>query len=74
MTGFQEDADEAGKCFAVGRYTACVFHLMRIMERCVQKMGRDLGVYDKIVAEKGVPRFLVMSDSSKNGQIARRKE
>jgi predicted RND superfamily exporter protein len=24
--------------------------------------------------EDGVPRFLVMSDSSKNGQIARRKE
>ncbi len=33
------DAVEAGNCFAVGRYTACVFHLMRIMEDCVQKIG-----------------------------------
>ncbi len=26
------DIEEAGKCFAVGRNTACVFHLMRVME------------------------------------------
>jgi len=40
----REDAEEAGNCFAFGRYTACVFHLMRVMERCVQKMGRLLGL------------------------------
>lgn len=34
-----EDADEAGNCFAVGRYTACVFHLMRIVETLVQELG-----------------------------------
>lgn len=29
------DFDEAGKCFALGRYTACVFHLMRVWKfRC----------------------------------------
>jgi hypothetical protein len=26
------EISEAGKCFALGRYTACVFHLMRVME------------------------------------------
>jgi hypothetical protein len=26
------DVNEAGNCFATGRYTACVFHLMRILE------------------------------------------
>jgi hypothetical protein len=26
------DFDEAGKSFALGRYTACVFHLMRVLE------------------------------------------
>jgi len=39
-----EDADEAGKCFALGRYTACVFHLMRVMERGVQRLGKKLRV------------------------------
>jgi hypothetical protein len=39
-----EDISEAGKCFALSRYTACVFHLMRIMELCVQKFGDKLGV------------------------------
>lgn len=30
------DISEAGKCFATGRYTASVFHLMRAMEAAVQ--------------------------------------
>ncbi len=38
------DAVEAGNCFAVGRYTACVFHLMRVMEVCVKALGGQLGV------------------------------
>ncbi|HEV7473165.1 MAG TPA: hypothetical protein VGN90_03895 [Pyrinomonadaceae bacterium] len=39
-----EDIQESGKCFAVGRYTACVFHLMRVMERGVQRLGKKLKV------------------------------
>jgi len=39
-----EDIEEAGKCFAVARYTACVFHLMRVMERGVQRLGKKLNV------------------------------
>ncbi|SRR6266436_613095 len=39
-----EDSEEAGKCFALGRYTACVFHLMRVMERGVQRLGKKLKV------------------------------
>jgi HEPN domain-containing protein len=38
------DIQEAGKCFAAGRYTACVFHLMRVMERGVQRLGKKLKV------------------------------
>lgn len=38
------DIEEAGKCLAVGRYTACVFHLMRIMERGVQFLGTKMQV------------------------------
>lgn len=39
-----EDFEEAGKCFALARYTACIFHLMRVMERGVQRLGKKLRV------------------------------
>jgi hypothetical protein len=40
----QFDMVEAGNCYAMGRGTACVFHLMRIMEVGVQQFGTKLGV------------------------------
>jgi hypothetical protein len=36
-----EDTEEAGKCYALGRYTACVFHLMRVMERAVHLFANE---------------------------------
>lgn len=39
-----EDISEAGKCIGLGRSTAAVFHLMRVMETGVQKLGDKLGV------------------------------
>jgi hypothetical protein len=38
------DIVEAGNCYAMGRSTACVFHLMRVMEIAVQVFGAKLGV------------------------------
>ena len=38
------DLVEAGNCYATGRSTAVVFHLMRIMETGVQAFGTKLGV------------------------------
>jgi hypothetical protein len=38
------DLDEAGKCFAAGRWTATVFHLMRVMEHGVRQLANTLGV------------------------------
>ena len=38
------DIEESGKCLAVGRYTACVFHLMRTMERGAQQFAAVLGL------------------------------
>jgi hypothetical protein len=40
----QFDIVEAGNCYASGRGTAVVFHLMRIMETGVQVFGLKLGV------------------------------
>jgi hypothetical protein len=52
----QYDMVEAGNCFAMGRSTACVFHLMRIMEMGVQEFGKKLGV--ALVAEKNWQNIL----------------
>ena len=38
------DIEEAGKCLALGRATATVFHLMRITEVGVQELGNKLEV------------------------------
>lgn len=39
-----EDYSEAAKCLSLDRSTACVFHLMRVMELTVQEFGETLGV------------------------------
>lgn len=38
------DMTEAGKCFALRRYTAAVFHLMRVMEAGLNVFGNPLGI------------------------------
>jgi hypothetical protein len=38
------EVEEAGKCYAVGRHTACAFHLMRVMEVGVRVLGKSLGL------------------------------
>jgi hypothetical protein len=40
----ESDVVEAGNCLALGRGTACVFHLMRVMETGVQELGSFLGI------------------------------
>ena len=78
----QFDAVEAGNCYASGRGTAAVFHLMRIMEIGVQEFGTKLGValtneknWQNILDEtnkaiKGLnakdPRTVQMSQASAN--------
>lgn len=38
------DAREAGNCLALGRHTACVMHLGRVMESALKVFGRALAV------------------------------
>jgi hypothetical protein len=40
----QEDIQEANKSLVVHRYTASVFHVMRVMERLVQMIADDYGI------------------------------
>jgi hypothetical protein len=38
------DVGEAGKCYALGRHTACVMHLMRVLEEGLKAFARHCGV------------------------------
>ena len=39
------DVEEASKCLALGRYTASVFHLMRITEKGMDALAETLGIF-----------------------------
>lgn len=38
------DIEEAGKCLGLARSTACLFHLMRVMEVGLKVVARELGI------------------------------
>ena len=38
------DIEEAGKCLAINRGTACVFHLMRVLEAGIYALAANLGI------------------------------
>lgn len=42
------EIDEAGKCYALNRHTAAVFHLMRTMETGIRAVARCLGIPDPV--------------------------
>jgi hypothetical protein len=42
------DIEEAGKCFATARYTACVMHLQRVLEIGLKSYANCLGVMNLI--------------------------
>jgi hypothetical protein len=46
-----DDISEAGKCLALQRPTACVFHLMRALELAVQQLGKKLKVKINVQTE-----------------------
>lgn len=46
FTSALDDMEQAGKCFVLARYTACVFHLMRVVEIGVIKVAKLSGCQD----------------------------
>lgn len=40
----EHDIREAGRCYALERNTACVFHLMRVLERGLAALANEFGV------------------------------
>jgi hypothetical protein len=69
-----EDISEARMCLALGRYTACVFHLMRALERAAQVVADKIGatVVDEhgrhlawgVIAENMKPKIDAMTKGS----------
>ena len=51
-----EDTSEAAQRLALNRPTACVFHLMRVMETGVQILGNRLGI--QLTANKNWQKIL----------------
>lgn len=39
-----DDIKEAGTCYATGRYTASVFHSMRVLEHGLRALAKDVGL------------------------------
>ena len=39
-----DEVHDAGKCLALGQGTACVFHLMRVMEAALKRLAKELGI------------------------------
>jgi hypothetical protein len=60
-----EDIEEAGKCLALGRCTACVFHLMRAMEVVVTRLGDKLGVTIVDKNDIGLDWGIILSNMKK---------
>ena len=50
------DIEESAKCLALGRGTACVFHLMRVLELALYELGMKLGL--TLVAEKNWQKII----------------
>ncbi len=50
-----EDISEAGKCFALSRFTASIFHLMRAIESAMQVIGPRIGAAVQDADGKGLP-------------------
>lgn len=46
------DIEEAAKCFALTRGTACVMHLMRALEVALDAIGRGVGIPNVVVEAK----------------------
>jgi len=48
------DVEEAGKCYASKRNTACVFHLMRIMEHGLKVLAKQIGIETQVPSWDGI--------------------
>ena len=58
LSGGVFELDEAAKCLALGRSTAAVFHLMRLMEISVRAVARYLEICDPLPGDRSWGKVL----------------
>ena len=63
----REEIEEAGKCIAVGRHKACVFHLMLAMETALRELGAKLGA--TLINKHGKPLTWLVINNNIKGKI-----
>lgn len=56
------DIEEASKCLAIGRSTACVFHLMRALEVAASVVANKIGAAITDQYERGLPWGIIASN------------
>lgn len=70
--GAAYEVDEASKCMALGRYTATVFHLMRLLESALAAVGRCLEIPDPV--KEAERNWGIMLDKIKTEMDRRSKD
>jgi len=63
------DIREAGNCFAVGRNTACVFHVMRVIESALEEAAKVIGVPLELESESPSWEQILKTIKVRVGQI-----
>jgi hypothetical protein len=64
-----DDIAEAGNCLALGRGTAAVFHLMRVMEAGLKALGAELGIPYAPSWEAYARQLDTLLDSKNHGSL-----
>lgn len=58
FSGAAFDIEESGSCYATGRYTASVFHLMRVAEYGLDAIAKRVGYSDPRPGWEGVLKYI----------------
>jgi hypothetical protein len=70
----KRDIEGAGRCFALDQWTACVFHLMRVLEHGLRDLNQRLGLPDgdqenwKNILDRAVKAITAMEQLPKTHQ------
>jgi hypothetical protein len=68
--GIRDDVEEASKCYALERYVAAIFHLMRVTEAAVLALGKivDPDDFKPQFSSVRFLRRLTLSCNAQNGK------
>ncbi len=76
LQSIREEFHRAGRCFAFGENTACVFHLMRVVEWIVKQVAKSLGAHKvtslhdaaEVISDQMQKKYQTKSDDWKSAE------